>query len=194
MTLVRAALLIPSTELTILDACNRAGKIFWHAADIPPTSHGNLIADEWIVAVIVVRAGDAIKPLHLVKALSMIPVVEAIPTDKACIAMRIVRTLRAKLTRRFGAFGGAQIAEAGEARVVVVAALSNDFFPSAFAHLRVAVPFFRWADVELVGTTCHIHDIPSHRILVLAEKNFIYHSFHIDAQGDVVVLVVVEDL
>jgi hypothetical protein len=194
LALARAALLITSTELTILDACNRAGKILWHAADIPSTSHGNLVADEWIVAVIVIRAGDAIKPLHLVKALSTISVVEAISTDKARIAMRIVCTLRAKLTLRFGAFGGAQIAEAGEARVVVVAAISNDFLPSAFAHLRVAVPFLRWADVELVGTTCHIHDILSHRILLLAEENFIYHSFYVDTQGDVVVLVVVEDL
>ena len=180
LALVGAALPIASAELTILDACNRTGKILWHATDIPSTSHGNLVADEWIVAAIVIRAGDAIKPLHLVKALSMISVIEAIPTDKARIAVRIVRALRTKLTLRFGAFGGAQIAEAGEARVVAVAVRPYNCFPKAFAHNRIAVPFLRWAGVELVGTACHIHDILSHHILVFAEENFIYHSFHVE--------------
>lgn len=194
LALIRAALPLPSTEFTILEASHRASEIFWHAADVLSTSYGNLVTDEWMLTVVIVSAGNAIKPLHLVKTLSVISIVEAVHTDKSRVALRIVRTLRAELTLGLDASEGVPIAAAGEARVVVLAPLSDDFLSSAHAHLRVAVPLHRWADVELVGTTGHIHDILGSHVLIFAEKKVVDHSIDVDTQRDVVVSIVVNDL
>jgi hypothetical protein len=83
----------------------------------------------------------------------MIPIVQAIPTDQSRIAMSIIHALSSELTLRLDTSG---MADAREARIVALAAVSDELFESAFADIRIAVPLRGWADTNFVGTACHV--------------------------------------
>jgi hypothetical protein len=128
LALTRAALTIRATQLTIIDAHNIPSEIFRQSADIPRPSHGDLIADKWTITVIVVSARHTIKPIHLIEALHLISIVQAMPTDQSRIALGIIHTLSTELALWLRTH---EMTHAGEAGIGVGAWLSDEFFDVA---------------------------------------------------------------
>lgn len=128
LALTRAALAIRTTQFTIIDAHNITRAIFRQTADILRPSHSGLIADKWMIAVSVIGARNTIEPIHLIEALHLISIVQAMSTDQPRIAMRVIHALGAELAFRFGTRG---LAHAGETGIRACAWLSDEFFDVA---------------------------------------------------------------